>query len=698
MILNNYTKKDPILHQLEPFPAKKQEPLPTWKRVAYLTAPLLTLHPLGSLATSVGMGAYQIVDLSLTTYGHLQQGERCKALACSLKIVFISSCIFLSVSLPLLYSLTATTIHVAEMAWAMRSSSSLEKKEIASLLFQLLTNIVHLSYQLDGSWELMALSLFCQGVEHLKQALKEKEWPEAIVHALIGVFRIAQTKPFAIRFYRDQFGKALTQSMWDDFYKNGIKTEKPLDLDAFLIKKGLSGRIQGIDFTELSDSHRIQTQYLRFKNCDFSNLQLKNSTFHFTRFSDCNFQETTFIRSVFFQTLFKRCDLSFASFFESQLNSSRIVFSNLFATCFDNSYLIDSLFFFSALQETTFLTSIAKKSVILGCELENTLFLEKDFFSLFSSPNHQTKPVIAFPNNFYENGTFTPLIIKSLRDNGAAILFINANSESVDALQLNTEVETLLKEISKAPLPPGSSYAQELLKRAPINSEIHRLIQRVEKMAPFIHGVSIPGNGDDVHPELYGSSVYGESSPAPDYQKEIVELALIHLGETKKIPVMGTCRGAQLINVYRGGDLLDHVPEQMGFLQATDFSNDVISKELQLFLETQQTSFIGLSAHHQAIDNLGSGLETVLSFNGIPKMIVSEDGMLLGSQIHPEYYMVMSDEVASFQEKLRPLSPGYLEKWQRVGELNIFIEMNRGVYRFWLKKVHEHFTPSHPPV
>ena len=114
-----------------------------------------------------------------------------------------------------------------------------------------------------------------------------------------------------------------------------------------------------------------------------------------------------------------------------------------------------------------------------------------------------------------------------------------------------------------------------------------------------------------------------------------MEFALISLANTLKIPTMGTCRGSQLINVFFGGTLKQHVEDQMGIFQQPEITD---SSRKEWAIKFFGDAFFGLSAHHQASDKIGEGLEVVLKVGDIPKLIMSLDGNFIASQIHPEIY------------------------------------------------------------
>ncbi len=69
--------------------------------------------------------------------------------------------------------------------------------------------------------------------------------------------------------------------------------------------------------------------------------------------------------------------------------------------------------------------------------------------------------------------------------------------------------------------------------------------------------------GTDVNPSRYGRTAVSETDE-PDDQRDEVELALIHEALEKNLPILAICRGIQILNVYHGGSLIQHLPPEDG--------------------------------------------------------------------------------------------------------------------------------------
>lgn len=149
-------------------------------------------------------------------------------------------------------------------------------------------------------------------------------------------------------------------------------------------------------------------------------------------------------------------------------------------------------------------------------------------------------------------------------------------------------------------------------------------------------GLLLPGGGD-ADPSLYGQEDCG-SNP-PDHERDRDELELIELFMSRQKPILGICRGHQMINIALGGTLIQDLPdEHHRHDAATDTDRIHRVMTLHPFLhELYGESFVSNSSHHQAVDRLGTGLvPTCVSEDGVIEGIMHENGRVLGVQFHPE--------------------------------------------------------------
>src|SRR5918992_110788 len=83
----------------------------------------------------------------------------------------------------------------------------------------------------------------------------------------------------------------------------------------------------------------------------------------------------------------------------------------------------------------------------------------------------------------------------------------------------------------------------------------------VEETLEALDGIVFSG-GSDVDPSLYGADAHPETD-APQKRRDAGELALLQAALERDVPTLAICRGVQLLNVARGGDLVQHLPEKV---------------------------------------------------------------------------------------------------------------------------------------
>jgi putative glutamine amidotransferase len=149
--------------------------------------------------------------------------------------------------------------------------------------------------------------------------------------------------------------------------------------------------------------------------------------------------------------------------------------------------------------------------------------------------------------------------------------------------------------------------------------------------------------GGDVHPEYYGQELHAETNTL-DRRRDEFELALLAGARNRAMPVLGICRGIQLVNVGYGGTLVQHLPdvteldhEQLGTWDAVAH-RIAIAPDSRLARQMGATSMDVNSVHHQALDRLGDGLTAVAwADDGVVEAIEHQMDRVLAVQWHPEW-------------------------------------------------------------
>ncbi|MBS1951845.1 MAG: Glutamine amidotransferase, class I [Cytophagales bacterium] len=173
------------------------------------------------------------------------------------------------------------------------------------------------------------------------------------------------------------------------------------------------------------------------------------------------------------------------------------------------------------------------------------------------------------------------------------------------------------------------------------------------------HGILLTG-GEDIHPSLYGSNEVHYAN-APDYfehDRDEFEKKVFGEAQNNKLPVLGICRGLQLINCLLGGTLKQD-------LSGLNEIHRRVSKEDKVHpVEVDQNTLLHRivktdagkvnSSHHQAINNLGNDLKINCraedgTIEGIERMDLSKP-FLMAVQWHPER---MTDQHNSLSKNIR---------------------------------------------
>lgn len=153
-------------------------------------------------------------------------------------------------------------------------------------------------------------------------------------------------------------------------------------------------------------------------------------------------------------------------------------------------------------------------------------------------------------------------------------------------------------------------------------------------------GGLILAGGEDVAPDRYGQENRG--SQPPDLARDRAEFALFQSFYQAGKPILGICRGCQLVNVAMGGTLIQDLPPSCAPFHSCDSEGrdrvHPIRAERDTFLyRLYGPVFQVNSHHHQALDRLGEGLRTIAwSESGFPEAAACPERSVYAVQFHPE--------------------------------------------------------------
>jgi putative glutamine amidotransferase len=171
------------------------------------------------------------------------------------------------------------------------------------------------------------------------------------------------------------------------------------------------------------------------------------------------------------------------------------------------------------------------------------------------------------------------------------------------------------------------------------------LLERPQEALDLLDGLVLAG-GADIDPASYGAQAHAETLDTVP-ERDRFEIALVRAAIARDMPVLGICRGMQLINVALGGTLLQHLPERFGHhehlrvpgtFDGADHDVDLVAGSLAE-RAAGETHHATKSHHHQGVDRLGEGLKIsgCSSMDGLPEAIEMADRrFVLGVQWHPE--------------------------------------------------------------
>jgi putative glutamine amidotransferase len=172
-----------------------------------------------------------------------------------------------------------------------------------------------------------------------------------------------------------------------------------------------------------------------------------------------------------------------------------------------------------------------------------------------------------------------------------------------------------------------------------------------EAVIAEIDGLLLTG-GADVDPALYGEQTHPKTTIVPPVRDRF-ELELARLAMERDMPLLGICRGEQVMNVAGGGTLIQDIPSQVGgaLTHSIDTPLNVSAHEVWITpgsrlwqamceqLEDGETSQVN-SRHHQAVDHLGEGFDvSATAPDGVIEAIEKRNARFcVGVQWHPENF------------------------------------------------------------
>ena len=161
--------------------------------------------------------------------------------------------------------------------------------------------------------------------------------------------------------------------------------------------------------------------------------------------------------------------------------------------------------------------------------------------------------------------------------------------------------------------------------------------------------------GSDLDPSLYDQEPHEETFGI-HVARDRAELALLEAALERDMPVLAICRGSQVLNVARGGDLVQHLPEVVGDEKHKHTPGTFADHDVTLEEGTRLGSLLGdhapvKSHHHQGIGRIGEGLRVAAhAEDGTVEAVEDPDRRFaVGVLWHPE----AGEDARLFEELVR---------------------------------------------
>ena len=182
-------------------------------------------------------------------------------------------------------------------------------------------------------------------------------------------------------------------------------------------------------------------------------------------------------------------------------------------------------------------------------------------------------------------------------------------------------------------------------------------LDRISSLLDRLSGVLLSG-GPDLDPAAYGRAAHpelGDTEP----QLDVFEVQLAREADARGLPIFGICRGAQALNVARGGTLHQHLPEitDGSIVHRQHQPGTEVTHEVRVAPRSGLAAVVGCprvtvnSFHHQSVDRLGTGLRAVAwADDGVIEGIEGwGKSLLLGVQWHAETLVDDPAQLALFR-------------------------------------------------
>lgn len=176
---------------------------------------------------------------------------------------------------------------------------------------------------------------------------------------------------------------------------------------------------------------------------------------------------------------------------------------------------------------------------------------------------------------------------------------------------------------------------------------------KVSVEAVETHDAVVLMGGEDVHPVIYGGQTGYVAEGAHALTADLAQMVAIERAVELGRPLLGICRGAQLINVVLGGTMVQHLDSPHRDPEAPHAP--FVESDVQVSGPQGMTSASVLCSHHQAVDRPAEGLDVVARHgDGTVEAFEHRDLPIIGVQWHPEHPAVAAEQLPALLRRLAP--------------------------------------------
>ena len=169
-------------------------------------------------------------------------------------------------------------------------------------------------------------------------------------------------------------------------------------------------------------------------------------------------------------------------------------------------------------------------------------------------------------------------------------------------------------------------------------------IKNTDSILALADGIILTG-GEDINPLQYNDTINLAVCGDINYQRDTLERKLFDFAFKNKLPLVGVCRGMQMMNVASGGSLYGDIPTEIGTTVIHRNNGEVMHEIViidtcSLIFPIETDTFMVNSWHHQGLKIMPNHLSVIArSFDGLPEAVVMEKSthpFMIAVQFHPE--------------------------------------------------------------